>query len=160
MTAENIIKTLGLEPHPSEGGYFRRTYESDLNANIGNKKRRLLTSIYYMLTNNSPISYLHRNKSDIIHFYHQGSPVKYLIVKSSGEIEEAVLGPNIEKGERPQLVVTGGDWKASQLCSGSYCLISEAVSPGFEYDDNELANTELIQRLYPSLKSRLEKFIK
>lgn len=160
MTAEEIFKTLNLEPHPSEGGYFKRTYESDLNANIHDKSRKLLTSIYYMLTIDSSIGYLHRNKSDIIHFYHLGSPIKYLIIKPNGNIEEAILGPDITKGERPQLIVKGGDWKASQLCSGAYCLISEAVSPGFEYDDNELANADMIQQTYPELISRLGKFIK
>lgn len=160
MKAEEIIKTLGLERHPSEGGYFKRTYESDLNANIDHKRRKLLTSIYYMLTNENPIGYLHRNKSDIIHFHHQGSPIKYLIVKPSGEIKEITLGPDIANGERPQLIVKGGDWKASQLCSGSYGLISEAVSPGFEFEDNELANADMIQQIYPELISRLGKFIK
>ena len=30
MTADDIITLLNLEPHPTEGGYFRRTYQSDL----------------------------------------------------------------------------------------------------------------------------------
>ena len=160
MTKEEIIKSLRLEPHPSEGGYFRRTYESDLNIDTDNSKRKLLTSIYYMLTSDNPIGYLHRNKSDIIHFYHLGSPIKYLIITLEGKLKEKILGPNIAAGEVPQLLVKGGEWKASELCSGSYGLLSEAVSPGFEYDDNEIAKPEVIHRLYPDLKSRLNKYIK
>ncbi|MGB5687135.1 MAG: cupin domain-containing protein [Candidatus Electrothrix sp.] len=32
MTPDDIITLLNLEPHPTEGGYFRRTYESDLRS--------------------------------------------------------------------------------------------------------------------------------
>jgi len=62
MTKEDVIEKLGLALHPSEGGYFRRTYASDLNFKEGNYDRKLLTLIYYMLTSDSPIGYLHKNK--------------------------------------------------------------------------------------------------
>lgn len=159
MTKDEIIDNLGLAPHPCEGGYFKRTYESTQEINCDDSTRKLLTSIYYMLTNDSPIGYLHRNKSDIIHFYHLGSPIKYLIVTADGELHEKILGADITAGEVPQLLVRGGEWKASLLCSGQYGLISEAVSPGFEYDDNEVAKLEVIKKLYPDLISRLSEYI-
>ncbi len=159
MIKQEIIEKLDLELHPSEGGYFRRTYESDLSFKEVNSDRKLLTSIYYMLTNDSPIGYLHKNRSDIIHFYHLGSPIKYMIVTSEGKIEEKILGPNIAKGELPQLVVNGGEWKASHLCSGEYSLISEAVSPGFDYADNVVANLEEVTLLHPDLVPFIEEYI-
>jgi predicted cupin superfamily sugar epimerase len=149
MTKEEIIEQLGLEPHPTEGGYFTRTYESDLSTNRGGDNRKLLTAIYYMLTNDSPQGYLHKNKSDIIHFHHLGSPIKYAIVSPDGRISEKILGSDIVNGETPQLLVKGGDWKLSQLCSGEYGLISEAVAPGFEYADNVIASAELVRRWFP-----------
>jgi len=160
MTKEEIINKLELELHPSEGGYFRRTYESSQIINSDNRNRRLLTSIYYMLTSDSPTGYLHRNKSDIIHFYHSGSPIKYITVAPDGKLSEAILGPDIANGETPQLLVRGGDWKASRLSSGDYGLISEAVSPGFEYDDNEIAGPEIVSKHYPDLVAQLSEFIK
>ena len=160
MTKEEIIESLGLELHPTEGGYFRRTYESGLNINGVDSNRKLLTSIYYMLTSDSPIGYLHRNKSDIIHYYHIGSPIKYLVITIDGKVSEKILGPNITNGEVPQLVVSGGKWKASQLCSGCFSLISEAVSPGFEYADNEIAKLEDLIQLSPDSISDLKRYIK
>ena len=160
MTKEEIIKKLGLALHLSEGGYFRRTYESDLHIRGDGSSRKLLTSIYYMLTTDSPIGYLHRNKSDIIHYHHLGSSIKYIIVTPDGEMEEKILGPNIANGELPQLIVKGGYWKASQLCSGEYGLISEAVSPGFDYQDNEMASREVISLVNPELMSRLDQYIR
>ena len=160
MTAEDIITLLGLEPHPTEGGYFRRTYESDQRCDTENGSRMLLTSIYYMLTQDSPGGFLHRNKSDIIHFHQLGASIKYTLVSPDGVLSEKVLGPDIAHGEALQLLVPGGWWKASRICAGDYALISEAVSPGFEYADNEIATEELIQQLFPDIKPQLNEFIK
>ena len=160
MTKEEIIEKLALALHPSEGGYFKRTYESAENVIREGSSRKLLTSIYYMLTSDSPIGYLHRNKSDIIHYYHLGAPIKYVLITSDGKVEEKVLGANIDKGELPQLIVRGGVWKASHLCSGEYGLISEAVSPGFDYKDNEIANPDVLSLVNQKLVSRLDRYIK
>ena len=160
MTPDEIISLLSLEAHPTEGGYFRRTYESDLRCNTENGSRMLLTSIYYMLTQDSPGGFLHRNKSDIIHFHQLGASIKYTLVSPDGVLSEKVLGPDIAHGEALQLLVPGGWWKASRICAGDYALISEAVSPGFEYADNEIATEELIQQLFPDIKRQLNEFIK
>lgn len=108
MTPDEIINLLGLEPHPGEGGYFRRTYESDLHCDTDNGGRRLLTSIYYLLTKESPVGFLHRNKSDIIHYHQLGASIKYTIVSPDGVLSEKVLGPDIKNGEMLQLLVPGG----------------------------------------------------
>ncbi|CAK8712092.1 DUF985 domain-containing protein [Candidatus Electrothrix laxa] len=160
MTPNDIITLLNLEPHPTEGGYFRRTYESDLRYDTENGSRKILTSIYYMLTKDSPVGFLHKNKSDIIHFHQLGAPIKYMIVSPNGVLSEKILGPNIAHGETLQLLVPGGWWKASRICAGDYALISEAVSPGFEYADNEIATEDQIQQFSPQLKPQLDPFIK
>ncbi|MCI5129520.1 MAG: cupin domain-containing protein, partial [Candidatus Electrothrix sp. AUS3] len=149
MTPDEIITLLNLEPHPSEGGYFRRTYESALSCTTENGSRKLLTSIYYMLTKESPGGFLHRNKSDILHYHHLGASIKYTVVSPDGVLSERILGPNLNNGETLQLLVPSGWWKASQICAGDsdYGLISEAVAPGFEYADNEIATEGLVQQL-------------
>ncbi len=60
-----LIRKLQLQPHV-EGGYYRRTYNSQHNS--GEPQRSLMSSIYYLLTDDSPIGYFHRNQSDIIHY--------------------------------------------------------------------------------------------
>ena len=50
MTKEDLILSLKLETHPLEGDYFRRTYESETSFESEIGSRKLLTSIYYMLT--------------------------------------------------------------------------------------------------------------
>lgn len=88
MTSNEIITHLSLEPHPTEGGYFRRTYEADLRCDTENGSRMLLTSIYYMLIQDSPGGFLHRNKSDILHYHHLGAAIKYTIVSPDGVLSE------------------------------------------------------------------------
>ncbi|MCW8998431.1 MAG: cupin domain-containing protein, partial [Kangiellaceae bacterium] len=70
------------------------------------------------------------------------------------------LGPDIANGDELQLIVPGGYWKASQLTSGEFSLISEAVSPGFDYSDNELATIEIISREFPALLEQTKCYIK
>lgn len=135
-SAQSIITALQLEPH-TEGGYFKRTYESKLSATVGSggSDRKLLTCIYYLLTSESPIGHLHVNQSDIVHFHQRGDPITYHLVSPEGELRQVTLGPEIDKGHQLQLTVPSGWWKASELASGEYGLVSEAVSPGFEYED-------------------------
>ena len=69
MKKEDAIKLLQLEAHPLEGGFFRRTYESETHVELREGHRKLMTSIFYMLTTDGPVSHLHRNKSDIVHYF-------------------------------------------------------------------------------------------
>lgn len=58
MNKEEIIQHLGLVKH-IKGGYFSETYRSDINVDTDRlgKDRSVLTSIYYMLTNDRPVDH-------------------------------------------------------------------------------------------------------
>jgi predicted cupin superfamily sugar epimerase len=161
MNKQQIIEKLSLEPH-IEGGYFSRTYSSNIEARLSSdsKSRRLMSSIFYMLTDDSPIGHLHKNKSDIVHYFHAGSPLTYFIVSVDGQLDTKALGPDLDRGQQLQLTVPGGCWKATLLEAGEFGLISEAVAPGFEYEDMELAKAETIQNQFPHLWPRLAKYVR
>lgn len=159
MNKQAVINTLGLEPHPSESGYFKRTYTSEINTTCPAGNRKTLSSIYYLLTDDSPIGYLHKNKSDIIHYFHSGLPITYFIIHPNGKLETKILGNNLSKGQTPQLTVKGGCWKASELPKGEYGLLSEVVSPSFEYEDMELANADTIREQFPELFNSIKAYI-
>lgn len=161
MDKRQLIAKLSLEPHV-EGGYFRRTYQSGqvIDSAGDGRARHLASSIYYLLTDDSPIGHLHRNRSDILHYFHCGSPLSYLILHPDGRLERAVLGLDLEQGQRPQLLVRGGCWKASELESGEFALISEVVAPGFDYADMELAGMEVLRSQFPQWVDRLGKYVK
>ena len=161
MNKRQLIEKLSLESH-IEGGYFSRTYSSGLKIPVpsSSKPRCLLSSIFYMLTDDSPIGYLHKNKSDIIHYFHGGSPLSYLILHPDGNLETRILGTDLDKGQQLQLIVCGGCWKATELVSGEFGLISEAVSPGFDYEDMELAEQKSIKSQFPQCWDRIAKFVR
>jgi predicted cupin superfamily sugar epimerase len=145
-----IIATLGLEAH-IEGGYFARTFQPDHRPQVETPlgPRYTMTSIHYLLTDDSPIGHWHRNESDIVHFHHLGAPVHYTMLHPDGRLETAVLGPDLAAGQRLQLTVRGGVWKASHLPTGEYGLISEAVAPGFDYADMALGTRADLLAQFP-----------
>ncbi len=159
MDVEELIKRLQLQPHV-EGGFFKRTFEAGHRAKIdtGLGPRFTLTSIYYLLTEDSRIGHWHRNQSDILHFFHLGEPITYHLIHADGTLETVVLGPDPVQGHQLQLAVKGGTWKASHLEQGEYGLISEAVAPGFEYSDMELGKREELLQAFPQHRSRIEDY--
>lgn len=150
-----LITQLNLTEH-IEGGYFSRTFQSHLKTN----ERALLTSIYYMLTDDRPIGHFHMNQSDILHYFHLGSPMTYLTINPSGQLDTFVLGPDLTKGHVLQKVVPGGYWKASVLKQGAFGLLSEAVSPGFDYRDMTIATADKLQVEFPHLWEKIIPYIK
>lgn len=161
MNKQQLIERLSLAPH-IEGGYFRRTYCAELQLDMPGyaTPRQLLSSIFYMLTDDSPIGHLHRNKSDIVHYFHGGSPLTYIVLHPDGMLEKATLGFDLDQGQQLQLTVRGGCWKASELKAGEFGLISEAVAPGFDYEDMELAQTDAMKSQFPDLWPQIAKYVR
>lgn len=161
MNKSDFITKLSLIEHV-EGGYFCETYRSDLTTqtNREGRERSQLTSIYYMLTSDRPIGYFHKNKSDIVHYFHAGSSLTYLIVHPEGKLERFKLGFNIDRGDLPQLIVPGGCWKATVLEEGEFGLLGEAVAPGFDYRDMELAKPDSFSSSFPDLWNDLKHYVK
>lgn len=150
--AAALIEALALEGH-IEGGFYRRTYEATGTPRVdaGHGERFSMTSIYYLLTAAGPVGHFHRNRSDIVHYFHLGDPIEYFLIHPDGRLDSFVMGPDPTRGQRLQLTVPGGTWKASRLRDGSrgYGLISEAVSPGFDYADMTLGRTSTLIEAFP-----------
>ncbi len=155
MDKHSLIDTLQLTPHP-EGGYYRRTFESSHT----HRGRRLMSSIFYLLTDDQPVGHLHRNRSDIVHYWQAGGALRYTLLSPEGKLLRITLGPKLDEGQQLQLTVPGGFWKASQLLCDNFGLISEAVSPGFDFDDHDMAQAEDMRTRYPEHWAVLEKLCK
>ena len=106
-----------------------------------------MTSIYYLLTDDSPVDHFHTKHSDGIQFHHFGAPLTYHMIHPDGRYEAVVLGPDLAAGQVPSLAVAGGVWKAAELPAGAYGLVSEVVAPGWEMEDMILVTrAELLAR--------------
>ena len=154
-----LVEQLELIEH-DEGGWFRQGYKSALTVQTPAGERALMDTIYYLLTRESALGCLHRNRSDITHFLHVGGPVTYLTVSPEGELSQVVMGFDLDAGEVLKMTVPGGHWKTSFLAPGiAECLVSEVVSPAFAYDDRELATLDVIAGEHPELLERLRPYI-
>ena len=95
-SAEAVIAALDLEPH-MEGGFYLRTFQTDHHAMVetAGGRRYLMTSIYYLLTQDSPIGHFHLNQSDIVHYYHLGDAIQYSLIFPDGTLKTVVMGSDI-----------------------------------------------------------------
>ena len=126
-----MIEGLELLPHP-EGGWFRETWRGP---DAGG--RPVATSIYYLLEARGS-SRWHRIDADEIWSWHAGSPLELSISVDGGEVDRSILGIELERGERPQLVVRAGVWQSARSL-GDWTLVGCAVAPGFSFEGFELA---------------------
>lgn len=98
--------------------------------------------------------WLHINRSDVIHYYHMGAPMEFMLIHPNGKLVQETLGPDLLSGEKLQVIVPGGCWKCATMkiaTDEGYSLTSEAVAPGFDYNDNKLATEEEIKSKFPHL---------
>ena len=98
--AQDVVTALNLEPHV-EGGYYRRTFQTDDQPRVETAagQRYLMSSIYYLLTRETPIGHFHLNRSDIVHYYHLGDAIKYSLIFPDGALETVVMGSDIIAGQ-------------------------------------------------------------
>jgi uncharacterized protein len=150
MNKAEVIAALGLEAH-FEGGFFRAMFRATDRAPFAtpNGPRLSITSIYYMLTDDSPIDVFHTKLSDGIQYFHFGAPITYHLIHPDGRYEAVVLGTDLAKGEVPALAVKGGVWKAAELPAGEFGLVSEVVSPGWEMADMTLIDRVALTAKFP-----------
>lgn len=124
MTADEIIRTLNLQPHP-EGGWFRETFRDAAS-----------TAIYYLLKDGER-SHWHRIASAEIWHWHAGAPLE-LRIADGVQRKTHVLGPAVRQDQRPQAVVPPHAWQAARSL-GEFTLVGCTVAPAFDFATFEMA---------------------
>jgi predicted cupin superfamily sugar epimerase len=98
-TAADIIRLLGLKPHP-EGGYFIETFRDDRMIDGG---RAASTAIYFLLARGER-SHWHRVDAVEIWHFHAGAPLRL----------EIAAGARLAGGREPRRLdarrLHGGAW--------------------------------------------------
>jgi uncharacterized protein len=153
MTADQIKTLLKLEPHPVEGGFFRRTYTSQRTVEVeratGIATRAMSTAIYYLLEPGT-FSEMHKLDSDELFHFYLGDPVEMLQLWPDGRSTLVTLGPDLQAGQHVQLLVPAGVWQGSQLIGdGKVALFGCSVTPGFDHADYTNASYEELADKWP-----------
>ena len=149
LTAAEIKTLLRLQPHPREGGWYVRTYESAetlpphlFDDRRYNGPRRMSTAIYYLLEPGT-FSEIHMLMSDEVFHHYAGDPSEMLQLHPNGGSQRPVIGRDLRSGQRPQVTVPRGVWQGARLLPFSqvtpgahhWALLGCTVSPGFDFAD-------------------------
>jgi hypothetical protein len=127
--ADRILRLLKLKPHP-EGGHFRETFRD------AGEARAHSTAIYFLLKEGEASRWHRIDAAEVWHWY-GGGPLELLIGNTTKRATRHILGNDLAKGERPQIVVPAGHWQAARSC-GAYTLAGCTVAPGFVFETFEL----------------------
>lgn len=149
MTADEIKTLLHLQPHPVEGGWYRRTYTSAVSVALLSGVRPYGTAIYYLLDEGT-FSEMHMLASDEIFHFYLGDPVEMLQLRPDGGSAVLTLGPDLAAGQHVQLVVPAGVWQGTRLIGdGKVALLGCTVTPGFDFADYRSGKREELAAGWP-----------
>jgi uncharacterized protein len=132
-TALEIIRALGLLPHP-EGGHYREMFRDNVTDAAG---RSASTAIYFLLERGVTSRWHTVDAVEIWHYY-AGAPLELLIHSDAKGREVITLGPDVLNGQRPQGIVPRGAWQAARS-KGDFTLVGCTVAPGFEFAGFKMA---------------------
>ena len=136
LVAAEIIRLLGLEPHP-EGGHFCQTFR---DTQLVDGKRPASTAIYFLLARGER-SHWHRVDAVEIWHYYAGSPLVLQIAHDGCKPHNVTLGPDLAAGQRPQAIVPAHAWQSAET-TGDWTLVGCTVAPGFEFAGFEMAHAD------------------
>lgn len=133
-SAAPLIGSLDLQPHP-EGGWFRQTWAAPETVTLPDGRVRPTATLIYFLLPAGESSAWHRVASDEVWLAHHGSVTLELGGVGAEPVLETTL---VVDPAAPQALVAAHTWQRT-VPSGGDALVSCLVSPGFDFDDFELA---------------------
>lgn len=161
ITAEEIIEMLGMKPLPVEGGYVSETFREgrlppEAIAFQPQEHRSLKTAIYYLLTPTERSAMHVLPGTEVFHFY-LGDPVRQLHLFPDGTGRIVTIGPGLQLGERPQMVVPGGVWQGARLLPGNFgfALLGTTMAPGYDHADFVAGTFAELVAQYPDWREEL-----
>ena len=152
QTVKSLVDELELLPHP-EGGFYREMYRSPtIVSSSGTEQKSAYTSIYYLLAGEDFSSW-HRIQSDETWYFHSGCDVMIYFFDEAKELQTIQLGL---ESKCLQATVPANTWFAAKPTEqNSFCLVSCAVAPGFEFADFEIGKRDsLLNEFGHSVNSR------
>ena len=134
--AAELIRELGLAPHP-EGGAYAEVFRSaaPVTPADGRGARAALTVIWFLLRAGE-CSRWHAVRSDEQWTFVDGDPLTLYVAAPDGPARTVRLGP-LDGECTPTVVVPAGAWQAART-AGAYTLVTCTVGPGFDFADFRL----------------------
>ena len=177
VRAGEIVRALGLVPHP-EGGFYREVFRSGAQVQPGDARpvRAALTTIDFLLAAGQRSAWHRVGSDEAWHLLEGAGLVLWLVPPALDRIERVVLGavdvanasdaPGITR-RRPRHVVPAGWWQAAEPLAvgpGSFAYVGATVGPGFDFADfafgrDDAALGAALSRLDFRLDTRLARLL-
>lgn len=158
---QEIIRKLGLEKHPLEGGFFKRSYtcqEESFFKQVG-ENRPLASAIYYLF-DDELVSRPHYLKQDEIWHFYSGQALEILLIYPDNSSRFIIMGADILNGQVPQVAIPASTiFCAKMKAGGTYSLIGATLSPAFSYKDYHEVNPGVLLEKFPEYEEFLHNFI-
>ena len=129
-----VADALDLQPHP-EGGWYRQTWRSPVDVTLPDGRVRPTATLIYFLLPAGESSAWHKVASDELWMAHDG--VVTVELGGSGPTPSYDVSLTVDAAT-PQAHVPAGVWQRT-VPADADALVSCLVSPGFDFDDFELA---------------------
>jgi len=161
-TAQSLITTLDLRPHP-EGGWYAEVFRSPDQLPPSALPERYLGSRAYIssilfLLDGQEVSRFHRLQSDELWHFYDGVPLRFHFLHPDGSYSSAVLGLAFDRGETCVLAIRRQVWMAVELADPvGYALAGCTVAPGFDFTDFQLARRRELLDAFPAQSSIIER---
>ena len=165
LTAAEIADLLGLEPNATCGS-VRVTYTSKLRIAPNGLPlpfadgRPLGSGLYFLVTPQAPVR-PHRIRNDHLYHYYLGDPLELFLLHSDGSDERIVVGPDIQAGQRVQLLIPGNTFHTARLLGdGEYFLGGSTEWPGVvPTEDVEIADVDMLAEEHPAVADQIRAIV-
>jgi predicted cupin superfamily sugar epimerase len=158
-SAEAVIATLGLVPHPTCGyaAVTHQLFQRDIRGLDGAAvtDRAMASVLYFLVTPEAPLR-LHRIPTPQMYHHYFGSSLEVLLLYPDGTGEVAALGPDIAGGARPQLLIPAATWHVSHvLDEHGFALLGTTEWGSFDAGELELGDLLTLEGEYPAFQRHL-----
>ncbi len=82
------------------------------------------------------------------------TPARFLLVAPDGTLTEPVLGPDLQAGERPQVIVEADTWQACESF-GAWTLVSTFMAPPYTDDAVTFEGGAALADVHPAHADRI-----
>lgn len=135
-----VAEALDLLPCP-DGGWYRETWRTSARTPANGGERPSATGGYFLLGPGEEAMW-HTVRSDEMWLWHRGGPLE-LRLGGAGEAPSGgarvTLGPEVEHGQCPQVLIPAGTWQAAPPAADRETLVSRVVAPGLDLTDRRTA---------------------
>jgi predicted cupin superfamily sugar epimerase len=163
MKADEVRRLLELTPNAT-CGFVRQTYVATAKIAAGGMaapfqaERPAGSALYFMVTPDEPVK-LHRIMNDQLYHYYLGDPLEVLMLRDGGV--KAIVGPDIAKGERVQLLIPGGTFHTARVIGSRQWFLGASTEwPGVIPADVELGDAEKLAAAFPKVAGEIRAFPK